>query len=139
MASRTYFLSKSDSSIQLNVEPFTIGIASTVVNFKKSGGTVVELGNSAQDPTGIIADIDVGISSDLLNGVLVITTAINLVGVADNLHDSAFENLRIDYHLNGGVDGEQHFNIDSDDKLRILDNTVIIGTKAIKFQTHEDE
>jgi hypothetical protein len=69
----------------------------------------------------------------------VITTAINLVGVPDNLHDSAFENLRIDYHLNGGVDGEQQFNIDSDDKLRILDNTVIIGTKAIKFQTHEDE
>lgn len=138
MAARVYFLRKDKTAITLNVTPVTIGIASTVVQLKKSGGSVIDLGDSGSDATGTIKDLAVGKSSDIINAVLVATTIINLTDVPKNQWNAAFENLRITYHLAGGIDGEQDFNVDNDDKIRMMDNKFIVASKAIKLNTHDN-
>ena len=137
MASRIYFLKMDGALIMIGVRPITIGIASTVVQLKKTGGSVINLGDSGNDATGTIHHLPVGASPDLTNKVLVVTTIINLVHVPKIQWDAVFEQLRIGYHLTGGMDGSQDFNVDTDDKIRIMDNQIIAVTKAIKFMMHD--
>lgn len=137
MASRNYYIRKDQALIMIDVRPVTIGIASTVVQLKRSGGTVVSLGDSGGDATGIIHHLPVGTSSDLVNTVLVVTTVVNLVHLQPNQWDSVFEQLRISYKLSGGMDGNQDFNMDNDDRIRIMDNQIIAVTRAIKFMLHD--
>ena len=136
MATRTYFIIPDVSAVTLDVEPVTIGIASTVVKLKKSGGTVVDLGDSGDNPTGTVKNIAVGGSPALLSSVLVIVTSIDLVAVPEAQWDAVFNNLRINFHLGGGIDGDQNFNVDNDDKFRLPNKKFIIATKAIKFERH---
>jgi hypothetical protein len=136
MASRTYFIQTSEDYITLNVSPTSIGIVSTNVQFKKAGGNVTPVGDS-NDASGNIQDIKVGMSSDLLNSVLVITSIVNLAGVPENQWENTFNQLSINYQLEGGIDGIQKYNLDNDDKMQIMDNQMIVATKAIKFSKHE--
>jgi hypothetical protein len=137
MASRIYYLKQDQSLIMIDVKPVTIGIASTVVQLKKSGGTVVNLGDSSSDATGSIHHLPVGISSDLVNTVLVVTSVINLIHLPPDQWDSVFEQLRITYRVTGGMDRSQDFNLDNDDKIRLMEHQIIAATKAIKFILHE--
>jgi len=138
MASRNYYIRDDKALIMIDVRPVTIGIASTVVQLKRTGGTVVNLGDSGSDATGTIQHLPVGTSSDLVNTVLVVTTVINLVHLPQAQWDSVFEQLRIHYKLTGGMDGTQDFNVDHDDRIRIMDNQIIAATKAIKFMRHDN-
>jgi hypothetical protein len=137
MATRVYFLKTTNAAVTLNVRPTVIGIVSTVVQLKKSGGSIIDLGNSGNNATGTITNLPVGKSNDLLNAALVITTVVNLVNVPKAQWDSVFESLRITYQLNGGIDGLQTFNVDNDDKMQIMKKQIIVATKAIKFTTNE--
>ena len=137
MATRVYFLKTTNTAVTLNVRPTVIGIVSTVVQLKKSGGSIIDLGNSGNNATGVITNLPVGKSNDLLNAVLVITTVVNLVNVPKAQWDSVFDSLRITYQLNGGIDGLQTFNVDNDDKMQIMKKQIIVATKAIKFTTNE--
>jgi len=137
MATRVYFLKTTNTAVTLNVRPTVIGIVSTVVQLKKSGGSIIDLGNSGNNATGTITNLPVGKSNDLLNAALVITTVVNLVNVPKAQWDSVFESLRITYQLNGGIDGLQTFNVDNDDKMQIMKKQIIVATKAIKFTTNE--
>ena len=137
MASRIYYIRNDASLVMIDVRPVTIGIASTVVQLKRSGGSVVNLGDSGSDATGHIHHLPVGTSSDLSNTVLVVTTVINLVHLPQNQWDSVFEQLRIKYKISGGMDGDQDFNVDNDDRIRLMDNQIIAATKAIKFMLHD--
>jgi hypothetical protein len=138
MATRIYFLRNDKTTVSVSVTPVTIGIASTVVKLKKSGGSIVDVGDSGRNATGKVNLTSAGKSSDLLNAVLVVTTIVNLTAVPKNQWDVIFQNLRITYHLEGGVDRVQDFNVDNDDKTRIMENKFIIATKAIKFNTHDN-
>jgi hypothetical protein len=137
MASRIYYIRDDHSLLLLNVRPVTIGIASTVVQLKRSGGTVLNLGDSGSDASGVIHHLPVGNSSDLVNTVLVVTTIVNLVSVPQNQWDNVFEQMRVSYRLSGGMDGSQDYNVDNDDRIRIMDNQIIAATKAIKFMLHD--
>ena len=136
MASRVYFVKKGQGAITLEVKPTTIGIASSVAKLKKSGGSVTDVGDSGNDATGKIQSVPVGKSADLLQSVLVITTIVDLTAVPKNQWNQVFEQLRVNYHLEGGIDGPQDFNVDNDDKSQILDGKMIIAVKAIKFELH---
>ncbi|HPH37907.1 MAG TPA: hypothetical protein PL108_09615 [Sediminibacterium sp.] len=137
MATRVYFLKTTNSTIKLSVLPTTIGIAATIVQLKKSGGSIIDLRDSVNDPNGIIDNLKVGKSTELLNSVLVVTTVVNLVNVPKGQWDNTFENIRISYPLEGGIDGKQTFNLDNDDKIQIMKKQIIVCTKAIKFSTNE--
>ena len=134
MASRVYFVKKGQGAITLEVKPTTIGIASSVAKLKKSGGSVTDVGDSGNDATGTIQRVAVGKSADLLTCVLVISTIIDLTPVPKNQWKQVFDQLRINYHLEGGSDGPQDFNVDNDDKSQIMDGKMIICVKAIKFE-----
>jgi hypothetical protein len=134
MATRIYFLKKGQANISVAVSPVSIGITSSVAKLKKSGGTVIDIGDSGNDATGSITQVVVGKSADLLASALVITTIVNLTAVPKTQWKSVFENLRISYKMSGGMDGPQDFNVDNDDKTQILDGQLIIATKAIKFE-----
>ena len=137
MASRVYFVKKGQGAITLEVKPTTIGIASSVAKLKKSGGSVTDVGDSGNDATGTIQSVTVGKSADLLSCVLVISTIIDLTPVPKNQWKQVFDQLRINYHLEGGADGPQDFNVDNDDKSQIMDGKMIICVKAIKFELNE--
>ncbi|HEU5166963.1 MAG TPA: hypothetical protein VFU29_15540 [Chitinophagaceae bacterium] len=134
MATRIYFVKKGQGSVTLEIKPTTIGIASSVAKLKKSGGTVVDVGDSGNDATGAIQKVVVGKSADLLSSALVVTTIIDLTAVPKGQWKQVFEQLRINYHLEGGADGPQDFNIDNDDKTTIMDGKIILAIKAIKFE-----
>lgn len=133
MATRVYFLKTTNAAVTLNVQPTAAGITSTVVQLKKSGGSVIDLGNSGNDATGNISNMNTGRSNELLNAVLVVTTVVNLVNIPKAQWDNIFENLQISYQLGGGVDGTQVFNVDTDDKLQLMKKQLIVATKAVKF------
>jgi hypothetical protein len=133
MATRIYFLKKGQSNVSVAVSPVSIGVTSSVAKLKKSGGTVIDVGDSGRDATGTIARAVIGKSNDLLASALVITTIVNLTAVPKTQWNSVFENLRISYKMSGGIDGPQDFNVDNDDKTQILDGQLIVVTKAIKF------
>ena len=137
MATRVYFLKTTNTAVTLNVRPTIIGIVSTVVQLKKSGGSIIDLGNSGNNATGTITNLPAGKSNDLLNAVLVITTVVNLVNVPKAQWDSVFNSLQITYQLSGGIDGTQTFNVDNDDKMQVMKKQIIVATKAIKFTTNE--
>jgi|GEM_PF-1610890 len=134
MASRVYFLKKGQAVVSLEVTPTSIGIVSSVAKLKKTGGTIVDIGDSGNDATGKIPLVPVGKSSDLLSSVLVITNIIDLTAVPKNQWKQVFDTLRITYHLEGGADGPQDFNVDTDDKSQLMEGKFIIATKAIKFE-----
>ncbi|MBL7739082.1 MAG: hypothetical protein JNK14_07675 [Chitinophagaceae bacterium] len=133
MATRVYFLKTTNAAVTLDVQPTAPGITSTVVQLKKSGGSVIDLGNSGNDATGTISSLNIGKSNELLNAVLVVTTVVNLVNIPKGQWDSIFANLQISYQLAGGTDGTQVFNVDTDDKMQIMKKQIIVATKAIKF------
>jgi hypothetical protein len=136
MATRIYFVKTGQSVVTLEVTPTTIGIASCVAKLKKSGGTVIDLGDSGNDATGKIPKTAVGKSADLLSSALVVTSVIDLAAVPKSQWKQVFDQLRINYHLEGGADGPQDFNVDNDDKMQILDGKIILVVKAIKFETN---
>ena len=138
MAGRIYFLKKDNSPVSVEVTPHSIGIISTVVQIKKSGGTVVDLGDSDSDATGKIPALSIGQFPELVDSVLVITIVINLSNVPKGQWDTVFENLRVTYLMQGGVDGNQPFNLDNDDKFQIMGKKIIVASKAIKFATHDN-
>lgn len=132
---RTYFINKDDAPVKLKVTVNSIGIASSIVQRKRSGGSV-ELLKESKNATGSIPNFTVGASKDIINSTLVINSIIDLANVDTSLWDDAFNDLDIRYTLNGGVDGEQEYECDSDDKFRIQDNKFIVASKAIKLTEH---
>jgi len=136
MANRVYFLSRQATPVTVEVTPVSIGVTSTVVQIKKSGGTVVDLGTSGSDATGKIATLSVGQFPGLLDSVLVITTVVNLTNVPKSQWDTVFDNFTATYLMQGGIDGDQNYNLDNDDKMQLMEGKLIVSTKAIKFATH---
>jgi hypothetical protein len=138
MATRTYFVNNSTQVIKISVEPSSsIGITSTTVQLKKTGGNVVTLASSGSNASGNVRNVDVGKSRDLLNAVLVVTIVANLINVPKTQWEKAFKDIEAKYAMSGGVDGKQEYNVDNDDKLQIMQNQLIVVTKAIKFNIHE--
>lgn len=133
MATRVYFLKTTNATVTLHVTPTVAGITSTVVQLKKSGGNVIDLGNSGNNATGTISNLNIGKTNELLNAVLVVTTVVNLVNIPKEQWDSIFANLQIIYQLDGGADGTQFYNVDTDDKMQIMKKQIIVVTKPIKF------
>lgn len=132
---RYYYLQNDAAPVTLQATVTAIGIASTVVQRKRSGGAVIPV-PVQQDASGSIQPVILGPSADLLQSTLVINTVINLVNVDPYLWDHAFENAKITYTLQGGLDGEQVFEYDMDDKFRTEDHKIIIISKPIKLAGH---
>ncbi len=132
---RTYFIKTDDSPIKVKVTVTSIGMAGTIVQRKRTGGAVETLKEST-NATGSIPKFTVGNSSDVVNSALVINTIIDLANVDPALWQDAFNDLDITYSLSGGVDGDQDFECDSDDKFHIQDNKFIVASKAIKLTEH---
>lgn len=130
---RSYFFVKDCPSIKININVSTPGEATTVVTKKRSGGVAEQLATSPS-ADGIIPTIDIGNGEKLGNSVLDIVTLIELDPVVpQNLWDIAFENLVITYRLEGGIDGEQTYEYDNDDKSRSDSRKTILVKKAIKM------
>jgi hypothetical protein len=132
---RNYFIKEgSKASIFLQVLVSTQGSADTFVNKRRSGGSVELLAESPKHD-GIIKRQTIAKANELTASVITITTMINLANVPKQHWQAAFDNLLIDYIIEGGADGKQEFEYDKDDKVKNKSGQIIVVEKAIKIIT----
>ena len=129
-----YYLKNDKSKITFEVQVGTIGNAVTVPTIRRTGGSIIDL-QSSIDGSGSIPKSPMGISADLLNSALVVTTMV-LFGKADDL-DQALNNLSMTVTLHGGLDGDQSYNIVNAEKSAFIDHRCILATKVIKLKDNK--
>jgi len=131
--SEQYFLKPTIDIITYAVKVSSRGNASTVPRLRRSGGSVINLPASAPAQNGSIPTINLGESLTLIGSVLVFDTAILLDGIPQNELDNVFEELRIRFTLNGGLDGPQVYDLSSKEKMQFMDKKLIVASKVIKL------
>ena len=129
-----YIKEGSKASVFLEVNVSTQGSADTFVNKRRSGGSVELLADSPKHD-GIIKRQVIAKANELASSVITITTMINLENVPKQHWQAAFDNVVIDYALEGGTDGKQEFGYDKDDKAKSKNGQIIVVEKAIKVIT----
>jgi hypothetical protein len=133
--SNYYYLNEGSNEISIMVEVETIGNASSIVTRKRTGGSYVVIAESESDASGSIPETDIGISKELIQSVIVVDTAVLLDGIPPGQYDKVFEDLRIKVTMEGGIDGEQRFNLKETEKKQFMDKTLIVASMAIKLTT----
>lgn len=132
---RNYYVKKeSKASIMLQVDVSTQGIADTFVYKRRSGGTS-ELLTESPKHDGKIKRQLLAKADELAGSVVEVITMINLENVAKENWLIVYENLDIDYSIDGGADGLQTFEYDKDDKAKSKSGQFIVVSKAIKIIT----
>lgn len=133
--SNSYHLKTDNSDISVAAKIGTIGIASTIVTKRRSGGSFEEIVRSTKTAAGNISKKKVGISNDLVGSTIVADLAVLLDGVPKNQLDQAFENLFFRVTLSGGLDGEQIFDVGPTEKKQFMDKRLVVASIAIKLIT----
>lgn len=133
--SNYYYLNEGINEISIVVEVETIGNASSIVTRKRTGGSYVVIAESESNASGSIPETDIGISKELIQSVIVVDTAVLLDGIPPGQYDKVFEDLRIKVTMEGGIDGEQRFNLKETEKKQFMDKTLIVASMAIKLTT----
>lgn len=112
----------------------TQGSADTFVVKRRSGGSN-ELLIESPKSDGIIRKKVIGVSNILAGSVLEIKTMINLQNIPEENWQAAFDNLSIDYTMDGGADGTQEFEFDKDDIAKDKSGQFIVVSKPVKIVT----
>lgn len=132
--SNSYHLKKDNAEIGVSARVGTIGIASTIVTKRRSGGSFEEIARSIH-ADGNILPKKAGVSTDLIGATVVADLAVLLDGVPQNELDQAFENIFFRVTLLGGLDGEQIFEVRPAEKKQFMDKRLIVASVAIKLIT----
>jgi len=129
---RTYHLNDNNSSIFIKVNVSTPGIALTQVMKRRQCGSFEDIRKST-GASGMIPRTLIGKANLVRDCVLEVTTIIDLQTIPKLQWPSAFENLVIEYTMEGGADGPQAFPCDIDDKKKSATGKIIVVTKAIRL------
>lgn len=133
--SNTYYLVNNSNEINLKVKVGTRGNAGTVIKKWRSGNSVVTILKSDPNSNGNISNHVIGIASQLIGSTLTIDTAILLDGFSDSEIDQEFTNVFMEITMQGGLDGEQKYYVDKNEKKEYKGQKLIVITKAIKLKT----
>jgi hypothetical protein len=129
---RTYHLNDNGNSIFCRVNVSTPGIAFTQVTKRRQGGSFEDIASST-GASGKIPRTLIGKANLVRDCVLEITTIIDLQTVPKPQWPVVFENLVIQYTMEGGADGMQMHPCDNDDKKKSGTGKIIVVTKAIRL------
>ncbi|HYK43682.1 MAG TPA: hypothetical protein VEV83_00845 [Parafilimonas sp.] len=130
MARENYILSNNSNDVSIEVNVSTPGIAITKV-FKITPVEIEEIKRS-EDGTGDIEPTDIDKASTLNNTLIKITEDIDLKNVAQDLWQSCFDNLVIQYTMRGGINGAETFTCKNEEKSQ-SNNKRFIGCEKRIF------
>lgn len=132
--SNIYYLRNNNDPISFSVNIGTIGNPALAASLKRSGNVYVKV-PTQQNASFNIPVTALGISSDLIGSVLLITALI-VFAAGDDL-DQAFANLSMGITLSGGLDGIQRFSLQNADKTEYQNTRSIVASLVVKLQTNQ--
>ena len=102
MENEKYHIGADGKIVTLTVTVTTPGITITEVKLFLSDGTIINKGNSTNG-SGLISDRPIDVDKKLNDSTIKIEVIILLTKVPESAWESCFENLEINYYLNGGL------------------------------------
>jgi hypothetical protein len=130
---RTYNTGIDSNQIEFDVSVGTVGVASTVVAQRWSGGTFKVIRESDAD-SGNVPEFVAGTAAELRNSYIVCVTVIDFCNIPPDQWEQARKTIAIFYTLDGGFSGHQYFNYDTDDQVTSQGGKIIVITKPIEMQ-----
>lgn len=129
---RTYNTGIDTNNIEFDVSVGTVGVASTIITQRWSGGTYKVLRES-DTGSGNIPEFPAGTAAELRNSFLVSVTVIDFGALPQEQWEQAARTIAIYYTLDGGFSGHQYFNHDTDDLIASQSGKIVVITKPIEM------
>ncbi|ESU20296.1 hypothetical protein FEDK69T_28090 [Flavobacterium enshiense DK69] len=131
MENEIYLIGKDGKVITLTVTVTTPGIATTEVKLFLSDGTIINKGNSTNG-AGLISDRPMDVDTKLDNSTIKIETIILLSKVPESAWENCFDNLEINYYLDGGAENQNiPFKLHNNEKRKSSNGELIRAIKRI--------
>jgi hypothetical protein len=126
----SYNLGIDSNQITVGVNIGTTGVAYTAIYLTHNGKKTKIAESDTQ--SGNIADRVIGIAADLRNSYLIIITNIDFSNLELKQQKTEMAHLYTDYHVSGGMSGNQHYHADKDDIEEVTPKELMV-TKAIEL------